>query len=74
MPLCVCVESFRHYSVNIPESLPKLLLSVKWNSRDEVSQVQQQIFILCHLYRVMMFSSCVCVDLLSAEGLASHAA
>uniref|UniRef100_A0A3B4Y8E4 Phosphatidylinositol 4,5-bisphosphate 3-kinase catalytic subunit alpha isoform n=1 Tax=Seriola lalandi dorsalis TaxID=1841481 RepID=A0A3B4Y8E4_SERLL len=29
----------RHYSVNIPESLPKLLLSVKWNSRDEVSQM-----------------------------------
>ncbi|KAM7366663.1 hypothetical protein PAMP_016079 [Pampus punctatissimus] len=28
----------RHYCVNIPESLPKLLLSVKWNSRDEVSQ------------------------------------
>uniref|UniRef100_A0A673IF36 phosphatidylinositol-4,5-bisphosphate 3-kinase n=1 Tax=Sinocyclocheilus rhinocerous TaxID=307959 RepID=A0A673IF36_9TELE len=26
----------RHYCVNIPESLPKLLLSVKWNSRDEV--------------------------------------
>lgn len=29
----------RHYCVNMPESLPKLLLSVKWNSRDEVSQV-----------------------------------
>ncbi|CAF91363.1 unnamed protein product, partial [Tetraodon nigroviridis] len=29
----------RHYCVNIPESLPKLLLSVKWNSRDEVSQM-----------------------------------
>ncbi|XP_051956820.1 phosphatidylinositol 4,5-bisphosphate 3-kinase catalytic subunit alpha isoform isoform X2 [Xyrauchen texanus] len=29
----------RHYCVNIPESLPKLLLSVKWNSRDEVSQI-----------------------------------
>ncbi|KAM6909112.1 phosphatidylinositol 4,5-bisphosphate 3-kinase catalytic subunit alpha isoform [Xenentodon cancila] len=29
----------RHYCVNIPESLPKLLLSVKWNSRDEASQM-----------------------------------
>lgn len=29
----------RHYCVNFPESLPKLLLSVKWNSRDEVSQM-----------------------------------
>ncbi|TMS01226.1 Phosphatidylinositol 4,5-bisphosphate 3-kinase catalytic subunit alpha isoform [Larimichthys crocea] len=29
----------RHYCVNIPESLPKLLLSVKWNSRDEVCQM-----------------------------------
>ncbi|XP_074797271.1 phosphatidylinositol 4,5-bisphosphate 3-kinase catalytic subunit alpha isoform-like isoform X2 [Natator depressus] len=29
----------RHYCVNIPETLPKLLLSVKWNSRDEVAQV-----------------------------------
>lgn len=31
----------RHYCVNIPETLPKLLLSVKWNSRDEVAQVSQ---------------------------------
>ncbi|XP_064408941.1 phosphatidylinositol 4,5-bisphosphate 3-kinase catalytic subunit alpha isoform isoform X2 [Latimeria chalumnae] len=29
----------RHYCVNVPETLPKLLLSVKWNSRDEVSQM-----------------------------------
>lgn len=29
----------RHYCVNTPEILPKLLLSVKWNSRDEVAQV-----------------------------------
>ncbi|XP_029436299.1 phosphatidylinositol 4,5-bisphosphate 3-kinase catalytic subunit alpha isoform-like isoform X3 [Rhinatrema bivittatum] len=29
----------RHYCVNIPETLPKLLLSVKWNSRDEVTQM-----------------------------------
>ncbi|AWO97415.1 Phosphatidylinositol-4-5-bisphosphate 3-kinase catalytic subunit alpha [Scophthalmus maximus] len=29
----------RHYCVNIPESLPKLLMSVKWNSRDEASQM-----------------------------------
>uniref|UniRef100_A0A672M7M7 Phosphatidylinositol 4,5-bisphosphate 3-kinase catalytic subunit alpha isoform-like n=1 Tax=Sinocyclocheilus grahami TaxID=75366 RepID=A0A672M7M7_SINGR len=34
--VCLCC---RHYCVNIPESLPKLLLSVKWNSRDEVSQI-----------------------------------
>uniref|UniRef100_A0A8C1Y4P0 Phosphatidylinositol 3-kinase catalytic subunit type 3 n=1 Tax=Cyprinus carpio TaxID=7962 RepID=A0A8C1Y4P0_CYPCA len=34
--MCLCC---RHYCVNIPESLPKLLLSVKWNSRDEVSQI-----------------------------------
>uniref|UniRef100_A0A8C3RUF8 Phosphatidylinositol 4,5-bisphosphate 3-kinase catalytic subunit alpha isoform n=1 Tax=Chelydra serpentina TaxID=8475 RepID=A0A8C3RUF8_CHESE len=31
--------SHRHYSVNTPEILPKLLLSVKWNSRDEVAQM-----------------------------------
>ncbi|XP_054495677.1 phosphatidylinositol 4,5-bisphosphate 3-kinase catalytic subunit alpha isoform isoform X2 [Agelaius tricolor] len=29
----------RHYCVNTPEILPKLLLSVKWNSRDEVAQM-----------------------------------
>nr|XP_033780829.1 phosphatidylinositol 4,5-bisphosphate 3-kinase catalytic subunit alpha isoform-like isoform X4 [Geotrypetes seraphini] len=29
----------RHYCINIPETLPKLLLSVKWNSRDEVTQM-----------------------------------
>ncbi|XP_075764519.1 phosphatidylinositol 4,5-bisphosphate 3-kinase catalytic subunit alpha isoform-like isoform X2 [Pelodiscus sinensis] len=29
----------RHYCVNIPDTLPKLLLSVKWNSRDEVAQM-----------------------------------
>lgn len=37
--LSVYLSLCRHYCVNIPESLPKLLLSVKWNSRDEVSQV-----------------------------------
>uniref|UniRef100_A0A5F8GEL2 Phosphatidylinositol 4,5-bisphosphate 3-kinase catalytic subunit alpha isoform n=1 Tax=Monodelphis domestica TaxID=13616 RepID=A0A5F8GEL2_MONDO len=31
--------SHRHYCVSIPEILPKLLLSVKWNSRDEVAQM-----------------------------------
>ncbi|KAH0624170.1 hypothetical protein JD844_007649 [Phrynosoma platyrhinos] len=31
--------SHRHYCVNMPEILPKLLLSVKWNSRDEVAQM-----------------------------------
>lgn len=34
------VLSNRHYCVTIPEILPKLLLSVKWNSRDEVAQVR----------------------------------
>uniref|UniRef100_A0A8C9U931 Phosphatidylinositol-4,5-bisphosphate 3-kinase catalytic subunit alpha n=1 Tax=Scleropages formosus TaxID=113540 RepID=A0A8C9U931_SCLFO len=29
----------RHYCVNIPEILPKILLAVKWNSRDEVAQM-----------------------------------
>ncbi|KAK1897061.1 Phosphatidylinositol 45-bisphosphate 3-kinase catalytic subunit alpha isoform [Dissostichus eleginoides] len=29
----------RHYCMNIPEILPKILLSVKWNSRDEVAQM-----------------------------------
>lgn len=33
----------RHYCVNTPEILPKLLLSVKWNSRDEVAQVTHSI-------------------------------
>ncbi|CAL8396406.1 unnamed protein product [Boreogadus saida] len=28
----------RHYCMNIPEILPKILLAVKWNSRDEVAQ------------------------------------
>lgn len=32
-------HSCRHYCVNIPEILPKILLAVKWNSRDEVAQV-----------------------------------
>ncbi|KAL0180893.1 hypothetical protein M9458_023299, partial [Cirrhinus mrigala] len=27
------------YCVNIPEILPKILLAVKWNSRDEVAQM-----------------------------------
>uniref|UniRef100_A0A8C6XAR2 Phosphatidylinositol 4,5-bisphosphate 3-kinase catalytic subunit alpha isoform n=1 Tax=Naja naja TaxID=35670 RepID=A0A8C6XAR2_NAJNA len=31
--------SHRHYCVSMPEILPKLLLSVKWNSRDEVAQM-----------------------------------
>lgn len=30
----------RHYCMNIPEILPKILLAVKWNSRDEVAQVE----------------------------------
>uniref|UniRef100_A0A673G9K2 phosphatidylinositol-4,5-bisphosphate 3-kinase n=1 Tax=Sinocyclocheilus rhinocerous TaxID=307959 RepID=A0A673G9K2_9TELE len=29
----------RQYCVNIPEVLPKILLAVKWNSRDEVAQM-----------------------------------
>uniref|UniRef100_A0A4W6F8T3 Phosphatidylinositol-4,5-bisphosphate 3-kinase catalytic subunit alpha n=1 Tax=Lates calcarifer TaxID=8187 RepID=A0A4W6F8T3_LATCA len=29
----------RHYCMNIPEILPKILLAVKWNSRDEVAQM-----------------------------------
>ncbi|CAB1325859.1 unnamed protein product [Coregonus sp. 'balchen'] len=29
----------RHYCVSIPEILPKILLAVKWNSRDEVAQM-----------------------------------
>uniref|UniRef100_A0A7N5ZT03 phosphatidylinositol-4,5-bisphosphate 3-kinase n=1 Tax=Anabas testudineus TaxID=64144 RepID=A0A7N5ZT03_ANATE len=30
---------YRHYCMNIPEILPKILLAVKWNSRDEVAQM-----------------------------------
>lgn len=30
---------FRHHCINIPDILPKILLAVKWNSRDEVAQV-----------------------------------
>lgn len=42
--LCMCKMSWfgvfcRHYCLNMPEILPKLLLAVKWNSRDEVAQV-----------------------------------
>ncbi|XP_061539060.1 phosphatidylinositol 4,5-bisphosphate 3-kinase catalytic subunit alpha isoform-like isoform X2 [Phycodurus eques] len=29
----------RHYCMNFPEILPKILLAVKWNSRDEVAQM-----------------------------------
>lgn len=36
----IIVSAFlRHYCMNIPEILPKILLAVKWNSRDEVAQV-----------------------------------
>uniref|UniRef100_A0A3P8PFU7 Phosphatidylinositol 4,5-bisphosphate 3-kinase catalytic subunit alpha isoform n=1 Tax=Astatotilapia calliptera TaxID=8154 RepID=A0A3P8PFU7_ASTCA len=30
---------FRHDCINMPEILPKILLAVKWNSRDEVAQM-----------------------------------
>ena len=30
---------FRHKCLTIPDSLPKLLVAVKWNSREEVAQV-----------------------------------
>lgn len=48
MMLCTNILFFffifcRHYCVNTPEILPKLLLSVKWNSRDEVAQVTKNI-------------------------------
>ncbi|XP_015226853.1 PREDICTED: phosphatidylinositol 4,5-bisphosphate 3-kinase catalytic subunit alpha isoform [Cyprinodon variegatus] len=29
----------RHHCINIPDILPKILLAVKWNSRDEVAQM-----------------------------------
>ncbi|KAG7254334.1 hypothetical protein CRUP_006970, partial [Coryphaenoides rupestris] len=35
----------RHYCMNIPEILPKILLAVKWNSRDEVAQVQMRFLV-----------------------------
>lgn len=40
-PTVFCSLSFitRHYCMNTPEILPKILLAVKWNSRDEVAQV-----------------------------------
>ena len=41
--------SARHYCMNIPEILPKILLAVKWNSRDEVAQVTH-IFIFIYVY------------------------
>lgn len=31
--------SFRQDCLNMPEILPKILLAVKWNSRDEIAQV-----------------------------------
>uniref|UniRef100_A0A8D3BCK6 Phosphatidylinositol 3-kinase catalytic subunit type 3 n=1 Tax=Scophthalmus maximus TaxID=52904 RepID=A0A8D3BCK6_SCOMX len=34
-----CLSFTRHYCMNIPEILPKILLAVKWNSRDEVAQM-----------------------------------
>lgn len=39
----------RHYCVSIPEILPKILLAVKWNSRDEVAQVNSLTFQLLTL-------------------------
>uniref|UniRef100_A0A7N6C1L7 Phosphatidylinositol 4,5-bisphosphate 3-kinase catalytic subunit alpha isoform n=1 Tax=Anabas testudineus TaxID=64144 RepID=A0A7N6C1L7_ANATE len=32
-------SEIEHYCMNIPEILPKILLAVKWNSRDEVAQM-----------------------------------
>lgn len=39
------VSTFRQYCANMPEILPKILLAVKWNSRDEVAQVLEMVFI-----------------------------
>lgn len=41
--------SFRHDCINMPEILPKILLAVKWNSRDEVAQVSAGFLQLIHL-------------------------
>lgn len=35
---------FRQYCKNIPDILPKILLAVKWNSRDEVAQVDDKLY------------------------------
>lgn len=40
---------FRHDCINMPEILPKILLAVKWNSRDEVAQVSAGFLQLTHL-------------------------
>lgn len=66
----------RHYCVNMPESLPKLLLSVKWNSRDEVSQVPNAgAMSLMHLSTDLTSNPpnppSSSSDVLSAEGVAS---
>lgn len=34
-----CLRRFRQDCLNMPEILPKILLAVKWNSRDEIAQV-----------------------------------
>uniref|UniRef100_A0A672KNV5 Phosphatidylinositol-4,5-bisphosphate 3-kinase catalytic subunit alpha n=1 Tax=Sinocyclocheilus grahami TaxID=75366 RepID=A0A672KNV5_SINGR len=38
-PIGVTGSNPNKYCVNIPEVLPKILLAVKWNSRDEVAQM-----------------------------------
>lgn len=59
----------RHYCVTIPEILPKLLLSVKWNSRDEVAQVKAclRYYITCTNWYVVqiVFSLKVCINRLN---------
>lgn len=63
----------------MPESLPKLLLSVKWNSRDEVSQVPSAVAMSPIHFSADLTSNPPIApssssDVLPAEGVASDGA
>lgn len=64
--------------MNIPEILPKILLVVKWNSRDEVAKVYIQYDsynVLIIYYMLLSYGSkplVYFVDVLPAKGVAIH--
>lgn len=45
----------------MPEILPKILLAVKWNSRDEIAQVKRSFIPLTHLYFSKGIASAKCL-------------
>lgn len=45
----------------MPEILPKILLAVKWNSRDEIAQVKRRFILLTRLYFSKGITSAKCI-------------